>query len=229
VAAAEDAIQTTTVTPRELLLVAGATARVLRDSSRLADIHIVADIIGRDRFTELLADARASGEPDVMRTRPEIDDREVDFDGLRRLPSDTLGGAYVRHLDRNRLTVYTDPTSDRFIDDPDVRYLIHRYRQTHDIWHVLVGLGTQGHEEVLLHAFIFGLLRLPNSAMIVALGGLKHLLLERRWDALRHTLRDAYRSGKAASPLLMVRWEDHWATSLEDVRKRYCITPITVH
>lgn len=222
----QNAIQTTSVTPRELLLVAGATARVLRDSNRLADIHLVADITGRDRFTELLADARGEGEPEVMRSRPEIDNDEVDFDALRKLPPETLGGAYVRHLDRNQLEVYTDPTSDRFIHDPDVRYLIHRYRQTHDIWHVLVGLGTAGHEEVLLHGFIYGQLRLPNSALIIALGGLKHLVLEQRWQALRHGLRDAYRSGRAASPLLMVRWEDHWTDKLEDVRRRYNITPV---
>ena len=214
------------MTPQELLLVAGATARVLRDSNRLSDIHLVADIIGRQRFTELLADARVEGEPELMRTRPEIDEREVDFDALRRLPPDTLGGAYIRHLDRNELEIYTDPTSHRFIDDPDVRYLIHRYRQTHDIWHVLVGLGTRGHEEVLLHAFIYGLIRLPNSAMIVILGGLKHLVLERRWHALRTGLLDAYRHGKAARPLLMVRWEDHWADPLDDVRRRYDIAPV---
>lgn len=218
------------MTPREWLMVAGATVRVLRDSNRLADIHLVADITSRDRFAALLARERGRGEePEVMQARPEIDEAYVDFEALRRLGPSTLGGAYVRHLDDNRLEVYTDPTSDRFVDDPDVRYLIHRYRQTHDVWHVLVGLGTQGHEEVLVHAFTFGLLGLPVSALIVVFGTLKHIVLERRWRTLRKGLWAAYRSGRDAAPLLMVQWERHWAEPLPDVRARYGIAPVAAY
>lgn len=212
---------------REAGLVASATVRVLRDSDRIADIHMVADITSRHRFAELLRRVRSQGDHDVMLERPEIDETTVDFEGLRRLPADTLGGAYARHLDRNKLKVYTDATSDRFVDDPDVRYLIHRYRQTHDIWHVLVGLGTQGHEEVLLHAFTLGLMRLPVSAMVVAFGTIKHIVLEKRWVALRLGIATAYRSGKQAAPLLMVRWERFWETPLDELRTRFDITPIS--
>lgn len=214
------------MTPNELALVAGATVRVLRNSDRIADIHLVADITSRGRFAALLDAERGGGdEPEVLRERPELNDDTVDFEALRRLPAETLGGAYVRHLDRHQLEIYTDPTSDRFIEDEAVRYLIHRYRQTHDIWHVLVGLGTRGHEEVLLHAFTFGLMHLPVSAMILVLGGIKHLVLERRWGALRHGLLQAYRSGRAAAPLLMVRWEALWDRPLDEVRARYGIVP----
>ncbi len=214
------------VTLRELMLVFGATARVLRDSDRLKDIHLVADITSRGRMAELLARARERGEPEVMRARPEIDETTVDFAALRSLPPDTLGGAYARHLDRYQLDIHTDPTSTRFIDDADVRYLMHRYRQIHDIWHVLAGVGIAGHEEVLLHAFTLGQLRLPVSMMIVTLGTLKHIVLERRWTALRAGLLHAYRSGRAAAPLLLVRWEEHWDRPLADVRADYNIAPI---
>ncbi len=211
---------------REWGHVVHSTLRVLRDSNRIADIHLVSEITARRRFTELLV-AERERDPcnDVLRRRPEIDEQSVDFAALRRLPETTLGGSYVRHLERNGLGVYRDPVSNRFIADPDVRYLVHRYRQTHDIWHVLMGLGTRGHEEVLVHAFSWGMLGLPNSAMIVGLGTLKHIVLERRWTVLRHGVREAYRTGQRAAPLLTVAWEDQWEDSLAAVRDRYGIVP----
>lgn len=214
------------ISAREWGQVVRATIRVLRDSNRIEDIHLVSEIMARRRFTELLA-AERERDPsnEVLRQRPEIDEQSVDFAALRRLPETTLGGAYVCHLERNGLDVYRDPVSNRFISDPDVRYLVHRYRQTHDIWHVLMGLGTRGHEEVLVHAFSLGMLGLPNSAMIVGLGTLKHIVLERRWALLRDGVAEAYRSGKRAAPLLTVAWEEQWEHSLAAVRERYAIVP----
>ena len=151
----------------------------------------------------------------------------MDLDVLRQLPPETLGGAYARHLDRYRLEMFADETPEDHIDDPDVRYLIQRYRQVHDIWHVLLGLGTRGHEEVLVHAFVLGHLGLPVSAMIVLLGGLKHIVFERRWAALRHAVREAFDSGRDAEPLLLVQWENLWSEPVDGLRQRYGIRPST--
>ena len=111
------------------------------------------------------------------------------------------------------------------VDDPEIAYLMRRFRQTHDVWHALVDLGTAGHEEVILHAFSWGQLRLPVSAMVVIFGGLKHIVLEARWEALRHTLGEAYRHGRDALPLLPVYWERLWEEPLEAVRARYRVVP----
>ena len=213
------------LSPHEGRLLAGAIARLLRDSSRLDDIHLVAELVGRRRFAALLAEGRRLDSP-ILRERPEIDGQSVDFERLRSLPADTLGGAYVRHLDGNGLKLYLDQTSDRVIRDPEVGYLIHRYRQVHDIWHVLLGLGVQPHEEVLVHAFVLGLLGLPNSALIVGFGGVQHLLLRRRWQAIR-ALPGAYQSGRAAAGLLWVRLEELWERPLAQVRAELGVEPVT--
>ena len=117
---------------------------------------------------------------------------------LRTLPATTLGGAYVRHLDRNHITADYQAAATRHVDDPDIAYLMRRFRQTHDVWHALLGLGIAGHEEVIIHWFTYGQLRLPVSALIMVFGTLKHLVLERRWRALRHSLLEAYRDGRDA-------------------------------
>lgn len=206
----------------ESLRLTEAIVRVLLDSEQTAEIHVAEELTGREAFRRL-RDTLFAGEEagDLLRERPELSSARVDFAALRRLPETTLGFQYVHHLDRNNLTADSQATTTRYVDDPEVAYLVRRFRQTHDVWHALVGLGTAGHQEVLIHAFSWGQLRLPVSALIVFFGGLKHLVLEARWEALRTGLLEAWRVGRDAAPLLPVYWERHWAEPMAAVRERY--------
>ena len=151
---------------------------------------------------------------------------KIDYDRLRALPETTFGGAYARHLDNNGITADYQAAATRHVDDPDIAYLMRRFRQTHDVWHALLGLGITGHEEVIIHWFSYGQLRLPVSAMIMMLGTMKHIVLEKRWGAFRHSMFDAYRAGRDASPLMPVYWEDLWEAPLETVRVAYNLEPL---
>ena len=213
-------------TARDTYLVLRATARVLADSEQTAEIHRVEELTGRRAYRHMLQ--RGAGDPElqaILAERPELEPGQVDYDGLRTLPADTLGGAYVRHLDDNGLTAVSQAAHTRHIDDPDMAYLMRRFRQTHDVWHTLLGLGTTGHEEVIIHAFSWGQLRLPVSAMVVFFGAIKHMVLERRWGALRRGLREAYDIGRDAAPLLPVPWEHYWEEPIEAIRARYDVRP----
>jgi ubiquinone biosynthesis protein COQ4 len=204
-----------------------AVVRVLGDSTKTHEIHRVEEITGRPRYRKLLAELAATPEGQrLLRDRPELSTERVDYDRLRTLPASTLGGAYVRHLDHNKLAADYQAAATRHIDDPDMAYLMRRFRQTHDVWHALLHVGVTGHEEVAIHWFTYGQLRLPVSAMIMVLGTLKHFVLERRWGALRHSLVEAYRAGRDAEPLLGVYWEDLWDAPLERVRERYRVHPL---
>jgi ubiquinone biosynthesis protein COQ4 len=212
---------------QEVYLVARATARVLADSTRTDEIHLVEEITGRPAYRRYLA--RMAGSPDVaelLSLRPELRSDQVDYDALRELAPDTLGGAYVRHLDGNGITADYQAAPTRYIDDEDMAYLMRRFRQTHDVWHALLGLGIAGHEEVIIHAFSWGQLRLPVSALVVFFGTLKHIVLERRWGALRHSLAEAYQVGRDAAPLLGVHWEAMWEEPLDTVRARHHVCPL---
>jgi len=212
---------------RDWALTLNAIQIVLRDSNRTEQIHVVEETTGQTRMRAALDIIRTSDEGRrLLERRPELNRDQVDYDALRRLAADTLGGAYIRHLDDNGLSADTQAADTRYVDDPDVAYLIRRFRQTHDVWHPLTRLGTQPWEEVTIHAFSYGQLRLPVSALVLWFGAIKHGLLERRWGMLRHTLADAYRKGRAARPLLGVTWEDQWAEPIAEVRRRYDIVPV---
>ncbi len=204
-----------------------AIVRVLGDSTKTHEIHRVEEITGRPRFRALLAELAISPEGRrLLDERPELSSERVDFTHLRTLPATTFGGAYARHLDNNGITADYQAAATRHVDDPDIAYLMRRFRQTHDVWHTLLGLGIAGHEEVVIHSFSYGQLRLPVSALIMVLGSMKHLVLERRWGALRHSMLDAYRAGREAAPLMPVYWEDLWEAPLETVRAAFNVEPL---
>ena len=212
---------------KEAYIVGRAVVRVLGDSTKTHEIHRVEEITGRPRFRRVLGELQATAEGQrILADRPELSSQHVDFERLRALPETTLGGAYVRHLDRNRITADYQAARTRYVEDPDIAYLMRRFRQTHDVWHALLGLGINGHEEVIIHWFSWGQLRLPVSALIMVFGTMKHLVLEQRWEALRHSMMEAYRAGRDAAPLMPVYWEDHWEQPLADVRARYGIHPL---
>jgi ubiquinone biosynthesis protein COQ4 len=204
-----------------------AVVRVLGDSTKTHEIHRVEEITGRPRLRQVLAELRESAEGRrLLEERPELSSELVDFDHLRDLPAETLGGAYARHLDDNGITADYQAAATRHVEDPDLAYVMRRFRQTHDVWHALLGIGITGHEEVLIHWFSYGQLRLPVSAMIMVLGTMKHLVLEKRWGALRHSALEALRSGRDAAPLIGVRWEDLWEEPLDRVRAIYGVMPM---
>src|ERR1043165_1054112 len=154
-----------------------AIVRVLGDSTKTHEIHRVEEITGRPRYRRLQAELEATPEGRrLLAEQPELSSELVDYDHLRALPATTLGGAYARHLDGNGLTADYQAAATRHVDDPDMAYLMRRFRQTHDVWHTLLGIGITGHEEVLIHWFSWGQLRLPVSAMIMVFGSPKHIV-----------------------------------------------------
>ncbi len=202
---------------------------VLGDSNRTEQIHVVEETTCRRRFAAELARMRQTeAGRALLSARPELCSAQVDYDALRRLPRHTLGGAYAAHLDENHLSAELQASRTTHVDHEDVAYLVRRFRQTHDVWHPLTSLGVTPHEEVTIHAFSYGQLQLPVSALIVSLGGIKHGVLERRWAMLLGTFRQAYRAGREAAPLLEVHWEKMWGDSLGEVRRRFRIEPVAM-
>ena len=231
------------LTARQWARLGLSIVRGLRDSNRTDELLVAEELVCRDRFAALKAELAPTIGADLearelLRDKPRmaksngrlaaLPGATIDYDELRKLAPSTLGGTYVRHLDRYGLDpdLLADPAgkwSGATYGDPDAAFLHERYRQTHDLWHALTGLGIQGYEEVLLHAFTWGQLHLPYSALILAFGTLKHILLERRWDVLESGLRAAHEAGRSARPLLLVYWERHWQEPVADIRTHYDI------
>ena len=206
---------------RDAYIVLRNTVRVLRDSNRLDDILEVGEVMGRAAMERAAQQLQGIEEGRrLLADRPELNSTHVDMDTLATLPQGTVGRLYADHIARYQLDIDALNVPAPTDQDSDARFLLRRYRGNHDIWHTMPGLGTEGHEEVLVHAFTYGQLRFPISTLIMLFGTLKHIVLEGRWDVLRYEIRRTYELGRACDPLLAVYWEEQWETPVDDLRAR---------
>jgi len=77
----------------------------------------------------------------ILYQKPRINSKTVDLEYLSKLPEGTLGWAYSEFLRKNNVT----PDSRlpvRFIDDPELAYVMQRYREVHDLVHTVTGQPT---------------------------------------------------------------------------------------
>jgi len=197
--------------------VVGALGTLARDPGRLDQVLALvqamnAEAVARGvlRFVEH-PEGRA-----LLAEQPRIDRDHVDLDALRRLPEGTLGREYTRFLDDNGITpdVFAKLPD---VGDPRAAYLMLRMRQSHDLWHVLTGYAPDVRGEVLLQAFTYAQTGAPGSLLIAVFGTVRWAF---RWPGQAAALRDAFRRGKTAGFLPLVRWEAHWETPVTELRAR---------
>ncbi len=205
---------------------ARALVRAMRDSTDTDALLTGEEITSIGRMARLvpLLEATAEGRA-LLADRPQLTSATTDLADLARLPPGTLGREYADHVARCGLDIDALTTPVTRGATLEANWLLERVRQTHDLWHTLLGLGTAPHEEVLVHAFQWPQLRMPYSALVVGFGTLKHLVPERRWPLLHRKLPAALAAGQDARALIAVYWERHWETPLTDLRARLRVRP----
>lgn len=148
--------------------------------------------------------------------RPRLD---LDLDRLGRLPPGTLGRAYADHMNGNSF----DPKG--FPNLPSgnaVDFVSAHLYDTHDVWHVVTGFGTDVAGELGLQAFY--LAQFPAKLGVTLLAaGMLNTLGPRGFDDRDRRMREVVRGwmlGRTSRPLFGVRWDDLWALPLAEVRAR---------
>lgn len=146
-----------------------------------------------------------------------------DLAALSQLSVGSLGHAFALHIQQANLEPEFYPGI-QVCDDAS--YLLLRLRQTHDIWHVITGFGTDGFGELKLQAFSLAQTRLPIAAAIMASGIWTTLLqMPEHLDQLMEGFHQAYQLGQYTKPLLAQRWEEDWEKPLIDWQIELGITP----
>lgn len=196
---------------------ARALRRLLRNPDDTAQVFVVGLTVNARRYPTFLAQFAANEDgARLLRDQPSIDSEHIDYEALRALPEDSLGGAYVRFLDGHDL----DP--DIFQAPPGIpsmpAYLAKRMRQSHDLWHVVTGYDTDVSSELALQAFTWGVTGMPVSA-IIACGGALRFGFTRAHRGLFRAVVDGARRGSRAEFLPVVVWEDHFDRPLAEVRR----------
>ncbi|CAE6413601.1 unnamed protein product [Rhizoctonia solani] len=110
----------------------------------------------------------------ILKHRPRVNTDTVDMATLAKLPAGTWGHTYVTWLDRCGVTPDTrEPV--HYIDDPELAYVMTRYRECHDFYHAVCGLSVSVPSELALKVFELANFGLPSTALS-ALSGLSAFL-----------------------------------------------------
>lgn len=194
-----------------------ALVRLSRNPDDTEQVFIAGENLGGRAILQLIDRVRAvpSGRR-LLAERLSIDSRSVDLAALAALPPGTLGHEYARFLTSRGLTPDLFRAPEKVRND-EIRYVVQRVRQTHDLWHVLTGYQTDVPGEVLLQAFAYAQLRVNLPLLIALLGTLR--VAFRRPSFVREAWA-AFRRGAATAFLVPRIWEESWAVPVAEVRER---------
>jgi ubiquinone biosynthesis protein COQ4 len=157
------------------------------------------------------------------------------FDSLAALAPDTFGAAYHRHIIENNLNKeiasgyrhYHEhlEASGILANMPDdVKYMILRGFQTHDLLHIATGFDTTGLGEIALQAFCLAQLPSLYFATWMSVVTTRMAFLEpASARPLMDAITEGWRLGRTTPNLQIVDWEDHLGRPLSDVRRAFAI------
>ncbi|MBD2301763.1 Coq4 family protein [Nostoc sp. FACHB-190] len=150
-----------------------------------------------------------------------------DMEAIGKCPEGSLGYAFAKYIKDTGF----DPNYYRGLKiTDDTSYILHRLRQTHDIWHVVTGLGFDVNGELGLQAFCLAQIRIPLPIILLA-GGLMRTLINapEQMDNLLTQIAIGYRMGAKAKPLIAQKWEENWNKPLSQWRSDLGIEPTSVY
>ncbi|KAJ1558314.1 Ubiquinone biosynthesis protein [Nowakowskiella sp. JEL0078] len=153
----------------------------------------------------------------ILRERPVINTQTLDLDRLRRLPVGTFGKEYVNFLDDCHVSPDTR-TEVKFLSDPELAYVMQRYREVHDFWHVMTGFSITEESEIALKWFEMVQTGLPVASLSAFVGPLR-LSMEERGRLFSEYVPWALQCGSNCKFLMNVMYEDLLEEKMDDVNR----------
>lgn len=194
---------------------AAAALQVLRSPEDTEKVFTLLDGLMTDELQAALA-GRLQEHPRgaaALKQKPSLG--SVDVAALAALPEGTLGRSFAGFLQENGLdpALLTDESATH------EEYVIRHLLETHDIWHVVTGMGPDIPGEAGLQAFYMAQLPGRAGGMIIGLIMLRAAFFSR---GDQHTILESvargWRLGREAEPLAGMDWAGQWERPLEQLR-----------
>jgi ubiquinone biosynthesis protein COQ4 len=152
----------------------------------------------------------------ILADRPLVNTNSIDIQVLEELPKNTFGYAYAMFLRKNGF----DPDERahvKYIANEELAYVMKRYRQCHDFYHVVTDLPPTVLGELALKYVELFQTGLPVCALSVSVGSMK-LSKEERRQLVEEYLPWAIRVGKNNKKWINIYWEEEFQKDLKDFR-----------
>ncbi|KAJ1979084.1 Ubiquinone biosynthesis protein [Dimargaris verticillata] len=161
---------------------------------------------------------------EILRTRPRLTSQTMNLPRLRSLPDCTFGREYARFMDSHGFTPESR-NQVQYIPDPELAYVLQRYRETHDFIHVLTGITqVTVASETAVKWFEWMQTGLPMTLASSVVGPFISDASDRKF-LFTSLVPWAVQSGSRAQFFLNVPYEAHWETPLEELQRLMRIIP----
>jgi ubiquinone biosynthesis protein Coq4 len=152
----------------------------------------------------------------LLRDRPMLD---LNLTELERLPEGSLGHFLANWFRAWKL----EPFEHRRVAKSETEYFMDRLFFTHDVWHALVGLGTDLQNEVRFLAVLLAQYASGSAVVALFVGWLRMPMNGRiaGFFAFPYEAWRLYRWGCNCRNLCFVPWETLLASPVEEVRARF--------
>ncbi len=194
--------------------------RLVRDSGRLDLVFALAD--GLDDSPALLA-MLAQPAVRTFMARPHVP-FSCELAALRAMPPGSLGHSFANFLDDRGL----DPKA-LYVHEIDERSELERFKQhmerTHDLWHTVLGFGTDVAGELGLQAFTTAQLGVPLAHLLISAGMLNAVVFAPEdGDRRLAEIARGWQLGTQVRPLFGADWAAMLAWPLDQVRAHFGVT-----
>ena len=139
----------------------------------------------------------------------------IDLEQLLDYPQNSLGYHYAAVMKQAGL----QPDFYRTITViDDYSYIALRLRQTHDVWHIITGFGTDLAGELGLQAFTLAQMRSPLAVAIMSAAMMFALKSSSPLNSFIEAMQQGWQMGENAHPFFAQKWEEGWEKPLFEWR-----------
>eukprot|EP00884_Botryococcus_braunii_P014557 jgi/Botrbrau1/23101/Bobra.0243s0038.2 len=146
----------------------------------------------------------------ILDAKPRITGSTLRYASI--LPEGTFGHAYTAFMTKRQFSPDERPPV-RFVDDAELAYVATRYREVHDLWHVLFACHTTVLGELALKAVEFVQTGMPMTGLSVV-GANWRLKAEQRQRLFTELIPWAFRAGNRSADLMCLYYENHFHVRL---------------
>ncbi|XP_049887209.1 ubiquinone biosynthesis protein COQ4 homolog, mitochondrial [Pectinophora gossypiella] len=203
---------------QKTLLSCGSAAVALLNPHRGDMIACLGEVTGNDALKYMRSKIIETQEgKEILQNMPRINSKTVSFQKLSELPENTLGRVYADFMRDNNITA-DSRLPVQFIDDPELAYVMQRYREVHDLVHATLFMKTTMLGEVTIK-WVEGIqTRLP-MCISGGIWGAGRLKPRHRHLYLQYYLPWAIRTGNNAKFLQGIYYEKRWEQDIDEFHK----------
>ncbi|NP_001040440.1 ubiquinone biosynthesis protein COQ4 homolog, mitochondrial [Bombyx mandarina] len=203
---------------QKALLTCGSAVIALLDPHRGDMIACLGEVTGENAIKYMHSKMLQTEEgQDILKNKPRINSKTIAFETLSQMPENSLGRVYADFMKDNNITA-DSRLPVQFIADPELAYVMQRYREVHDLVHASLFMKTNMLGEVTVK-WVEGIQTKLPMCIGGGIWGAARLRPKHRQMYLKYYLPWAIRTGNNAKFLQGIYFEKRWEQDIDDFHK----------